>query len=481
MPEKRANKKRKKKDDLLFEGIFSHTRKVHFIGIGGIGMSGIARIMRNMGFEITGSDMKESDITALLKKEGCIVHIGHNKDNIDFADVVVTSSAISPANEEVLKAKEAGIPVIHRSEMLAEIMRLKVGIAVAGTHGKTTTTSIVSSVCIEGGLNPTSVIGGNALKINSNSALGKGRVLICEADESDGSFLKLNPTISIVTNIDLDHMDYYITEENLIIHFVNFINKTPFYGKNILCFEDERIRNLKNEIEKPYVSYGFDSSCDIWAENVRYEQPAMHFTVHVRGKKLDDFQLSVLGRHNVLNSLAAIGVGLELDIPVKKIKSGLESFCGVARRMYKLGEKDGFCVIDDYGHHPTEIKATLDALKLHTARLIVVFQPHRYTRTMHLYREFAESLKNVDALFLMDIYGAGEEKIKGVSTKLIYNELKKNGGKNVFYISEWDAVKEKIRLCMADAKDSGGERKSILLTLGAGNVYKIGQEILSGS
>ncbi|HBE04793.1 MAG TPA: UDP-N-acetylmuramate--L-alanine ligase, partial [Spirochaetia bacterium] len=427
-------------------------------------------IVHNLGFEVSGSDLKTSPVTGELKKQGCRIYIGHRRENIKNADVIVTSSAISPANEELLHAREKGITVIHRSEMLAELMRLKFGIAVAGTHGKTTTTSIVASVCIEGGLKPTSVIGGNFLKINSNSTLGKGNLLICEADESDGSFLNLSPTISIITNIDNDHMDFYKTEENLRLHFLNFMNRTPFYGKNIICFEDQTLRVLAEESSRPYVSYGFSPACDLWADKITFTEGKMNFQVHAE-KPLGEFSIQVPGRHNVLNALAAIAAGLELAIPPAKIKKGIASFNGVARRMYTLGYVSGFRIMDDYGHHPTEIRATFEAVRLITRHLAAVFQPHRFTRTMNLYREFADALSSADTVFLTDIYPAGETPIKGISSALIYELLKKKGVKTE-YIRSRTALKNKLKIYCQQ------KEKGILLFLGAGDIYKTGRELV---
>lgn len=470
---------------------FGKIRNIHFIGIGGIGMSGIARILHNTGYRVSGSDLRESEMTRELTALGIPVAIGHAASNVGDAQVLVSSSAVSAANPELLAAREQGIPVIQRGEMLAELMRLKFGIAVAGTHGKTTTTAMVSAVLIEGGLSPTSVIGGKWSAIASNAELGKSQYLVCESDESDGSFLKLSPVITVVTNIDLDHMDYYGTEENLLLHFLQFIHKTPFFGKAILCFDDERIRHFLPEVKKPRLTYGFSEGADVRGVNADFSDGMMCYEVEVRGKSIGAFKLPVPGKHNVLNSLAAIAVGLELEIPVDKIRKALGGFQGVNRRMTTVGSWKGFVVMDDYGHHPTEIRATLEALRYKTDRLVVIFQPHRYSRTVQLYKEFAQSFDLAHEVYLTEIYGAGEEAEAGVTSALIHDRMKSHP--KAYYFSDREALLAELKKNRAQdawassdrrerpaAHGSKSKRPDILLTIGAGDIYKLGQK-LAGS
>ncbi len=458
----------------LHQSPFGKIKNIHFIGVGGIGMSGIARILHNMGYQVSGSDMRESEMTRELAALGIKVFIGHHAANIGLSQVLVTSSAVSPANPELLAARESGLPVIQRGEMLAELMRLKFGIAVAGTHGKTTTTAMVSAVLTGGGLSPTSVIGGKWSAIASNAELGKSQYLVCESDESDGSFLKLSPVISVVTNIDLDHMDFYQTEENLLLHFLQFIHKTPFFGKSILCFDDPRLRHLLAEVKKPFLTYGFDAGADVRGTGVDFVDGAMRYDVEVRGKSAGTFTLPVPGKHNVLNSLAAIAVGLELEIPVEKIRSSLAGFQGVNRRMTQVGRWKNYVVMDDYGHHPTEIRATLDALRYKTDRLVVVFQPHRYSRTIQLYQEFSESFQNAHEVYLTDIYAAGEEAVPGVTSGLIFDRMKSHPKAHFF--SDREKLLAELRKSL-DQNKVGGDKPGIVLTIGAGDIDKFGQKL----
>ncbi len=451
--------------------LFKKVKRIHFIGIGGIGMSAVAKVLQSMGFKIQGSDLLDSSNTNEIKKKGAKIFIGHQASNINQADVVVTTSVISPANSEILAAREQKIPIIKRAEMLAELMRLRFGIAVAGTHGKTTTTSLISSVLFDAKLSPTAVIGGEWFGINSNASFGKSAYLVCEADESDGSFLKLSPVISVVTNIDFDHMDYFKTEENQISYFLDFINKTPFYGKNILCFDNPYLVALENQIKKPYLSYGIENQkANIKAKEIRYVDDKMSYEVFLNKKSLGDFELRMIGEHNVLNSLAAIGVAYELGIPMKKVKASLSHFMGISRRMSFLGTWNQFKVIDDYGHHPTEIKVTINALVKKTNHLICIFQPHRYTRTLAHFDDFAKSFEKIQTLYLVDIYSAGEEPIKDVSSELIYKRIKKP--KKKYYIKDQDQLITKI-------KENHKDEKGIILTIGAGNIYKFAQRLVN--
>ncbi|MCX5782373.1 MAG: UDP-N-acetylmuramate--L-alanine ligase [Elusimicrobia bacterium] len=447
--------------------MFKKIQHIHFVGIGGSGMSGIAEVLVNLGYKVSGSDLKKTDVTDHLKKLGAKINIGHKAENILGSNVVVTSTAVDVTNPEVIAAEKEKIPVIPRIEMLAELARLKYAITIAGTHGKTTTTSLTSLVLAKGGLDPTMVIGGRFKNIKSGAKLGKGEYLVAEADESDGSFLKLSPTIAVITNIDNDHLDYYKTLENIKKAFVEHINSVPFYGCDIVCWDDPNIREIAPKIKRRYITYGLKDNPNFTAKDIRTKGWGYSFEVFKDGKKLGAIKLNIPGLHNVLNSLAAIAVGCELGIPFSKISLALEEFAGVGRRLEIKGDKNGVLIIDDYGHHPTEIKATIAAIKSNwpDRRLITLFQPHRYTRTANLYEDFAEALKSSEEIRLLQIYPAGEKPIEGVSSSLIYNSMKSNG-KNAQYFKDSDSLIKEIR--------SG----DIILTLGAGDVWKIGEEIL---
>ncbi len=448
---------------------FHKVKNIHFIGIGGIGMSGIAKIVLGMGYKITGSDQKDSQSLKELKKLGMRIFIGHQKKNItNTIDVIVTSSAISPINEELLEGKNKKIPIIQRGEMLAEIMRLKTGIAVAGTHGKTTTTSLISAVFYEADLSPTTIIGGKWFKINSNAELGKSHYMICETDESDGSFLKTSPVYSIVTNIDYDHIDYYKSEENLLASFLDFINKTPFYGKAFLCFNDPNIKKIKDKIVKPFISYGIKKTkgdnFDIYAEKIKLNRFTSEFILHYRKKNLGKVVINMVGVHNVLNALATIGVALEVGINLKTIKKSLQTFHGIERRMSRVGVWNNLELIDDYAHHPTEIQATLSTLTNFKKKIICLFQPHRFTRTLEHYKKFASNLLLADIIIITKIYSAGESPIKGVSSKIIIEEMKKkNSNKEIYYAEDFAEIKtllHKIKI----------PKNGYLISLGAGDI-----------
>jgi len=457
--------------------MFERYRVVHFIGIGGIGMSGIAEVLYNLNYKVTGSDLKDSEATVRLRKLGIKVYIGHKAENIDDAHVLVVSSAVSGDNIEVAEAKRRAIPVIPRAEMLAELARLKYGILVAGAHGKTTTTSLVSTILAHGSLDPTVVIGGRLKAIGSNARLGQGEFLVAEADESDGSFLKLSPTIAVVTNIDREHMDFFKTMDSLKKAFLSFINKVPFYGVSIICIENEHLRELLPSIHRRYITYGLTNEAELYAENIRKGFMSVSFDVIHKGKNFGSFDLPAPGIHNVLNSLAAIGVALILKLNVSIIRDALKGFSGIQRRFEFKGEVNGIKVFDDYAHHPSEIKATLKAAKegliisQKSGRLFVIFQPHRYTRTRDLMDEFSSSFNDADSLILLDIYSAGEKPMKGVNSATLLDRIKKTGHSRVLYAEDReDAIRHLI---------SNMTRGDILLTLGAGNVWKIGDEILN--
>ena len=392
---------------------------IFFVGIGGIGMSGIAELLLNLGYRVSGSDIAMSDVTQRLEKLGGKIFNGHHANHIKDVDVVVTSSAIRQENPEVTAALEASVPVIPRAEMLAELMRLKYSIAVAGAHGKTSTTSMIAGVLAEGGLDPTVVIGGKLKSVNTNAVMGEGDFIVAEADESDGSFLKFSPTIAVVTNIDLEHVDFYENIENIKSVFLNFIDRIPFYGLAVLCLDNESIQDIIPRIKKRFLTYGLSAQADIQAREVEFEGMQSRFNVFYNDTCYGPVSLNLPGIHNVYNALATISVGFELDIPFEKVRDALGHMQGVARRLEVKGDVSGIKVLDDYGHHPTEIKVTLDAIRQSWPgrRLIVIFQAHRYSRTQALYDEFTRSFYQSDLLILLPVYAAGEDRIqKGLTT-----------------------------------------------------------------
>ncbi|MFA4830192.1 MAG: UDP-N-acetylmuramate--L-alanine ligase [Thermodesulfovibrionales bacterium] len=465
--------------------MFEQYRIIHFVGIGGIGMSGIAEVLHNLGYEVTGSDIKDSDTTNRLHSLGIKIYIGHKAENVDEAHVVVISSAVSKDNPEVVAAKEKAIPVIPRAEMLAELARMKYGVLIAGAHGKTTTTSLISTVLAHGGLDPTVVIGGRLMATGSNARLGQGDFLIAEADESDGSFLKLSPTIAVVTNIDREHMDFFKTMDSLREAFLSFMNKVPFYGAAIVCIENEEIRRLVPSVHRRCITYGLSSDADIYAVDINKGFMSVSFDVMHKGKNLGNFSIPVPGLHNVLNSLACIAVAMELKMETGKVKEALNKFSGIQRRFELKGDEKGVKVFDDYGHHPTEIKATLRAAKeglidktqraesreqRNGGRLFVVFQPHRYTRTRDLIDEFSGCFADADVLYLMDIYPAGEKPIDGINSNILIDRIKKAGHEGAVYFSDREKLMENLLLRLRQG--------DVVFTLGAGDVWKAGEEIL---
>lgn len=449
-------------------------KNIHFVGIGGSGMSGIAEVLLNLGYNVSGSDAKETDITRRLAGMGSRVFIGHRASQINGSHVVVMSSAINSGNVEIVRARELEIPVIPRAEMLAELARLKYAVTIAGTHGKTTTTSLVSLVLQAAGLDPTVIIGGRLKNIESHAKLGQGEYLVAEADESDGSFLKLSPAIAVITNIDNDHMDFYQTEERLHDAFIQYANRVPFYGAVILCEDDKGVSLVKDRITRRRLSYGFSEKADVRAVNPLANGNAGHpcCDVFFKGVKLGELRLKVPGRHNLQNALAGVAVGLELDIDFGTIAVALEKFQGVGRRCEIKGESNGVLVIDDYGHHPTEIKATIDAIKnaWPGRRLVVLFQPHRYTRTQSLWREFGPALKAAEGVFILPVYPAGETPIPGVGSNLIVNAAREAG-----ITAEYADTSAVIQILSKELKPG-----DVLLTLGAGDVWKIGESFLTG-
>jgi len=435
-------------------------------------MSGIAELLLNLGYKVSGSDAKSSDITERLKSLGGIIFEGHRKNHICGADVVVVSSAIDTENPEVITAKQTSIPVIPRAEMLAELMRLKYSVAVAGAHGKTSTTSIIASVLGKGGLDPTVVIGGKLKSIGSNALLGQGDFIVAEADESDGSFLKMSPTIAVVTNIDREHLDFYQDLDDIKNSFLSFIDRIPFYGLAVLCLDNEPVQKLIPKIKKRYTTYGMSTQADFQAKNVEFEGLTSKFKLKHHGETLGAIALNLPGIHNVYNAMASIAVGIELDIPFEVIKEALETIEGVQRRLEIKGEKKGITVVDDYGHHPTEIKVTLQAAKecWPDRRKVVVFQPHRYTRTSALFDDFTCSFYQSDVLVVLPIYPAGENKIEGVNSDLMCEEIMAHGHREVICKKSFKGAVSHLKGILKPG--------DILLTLGAGDVWKVGEEIL---
>jgi UDP-N-acetylmuramate--alanine ligase len=455
--------------------MFAKIQRIHFVGIGGIGMSGIAEVLLTLGYKVSGSDLRHSLVTERLAELGAIIFIGHQAENITGAEVVVTSSAIARENPEVNAARAQHIPVIPRAEMLAELMRLKYGIAVAGMHGKTTTTSMVASVLAAGGLDPTVVVGGRVDAMGSNARLGKSHYLVAEADESDRSFLKLSPILAVVTNIDREHMDCYRDMEDIERAFIDFVDRVPFYGMVLLCNDDERLRSLLPRLARRAITYGKSGGSDFRILKSKTQcsstRHSSHFEVDYRGKSLGDFHLQVPGEHNVLNATAAVAVGIGLDMDPERIREGLESFAGVDRRFQLKGRAAGVSVIDDYGHHPTEIRATLAAARQSRFnRVHVVFQPHRYTRTRDLLSEFGSAFADADSVFVLDIYAASEQPISGITGERMAEAVKKYGEKDARYAPSFEEAAREVT-AVAESGD-------MILTLGAGNVSQLGAQIL---
>lgn len=446
-------------------------RQIHFVGIGGIGMSGIAEVLLNLGYAITGSDVSLSDITQRLTSLGAVIFSGHQASHLRDADVVVTSTAVKDDNPEVLEAHRRNIPVIPRAEMLAELLKMKFSVAVSGSHGKTTTTSMVSTVLAYGGLDPTMVIGGKLASIGSNAKIGDGEIIVAEADESDGSFLKLNPCLAVITNIDREHLDYYRDIEEIKAAFLKFANIVPFYGSTILCLDNEHVREILPQIKRKVITYGLTSPADYQATEMVLAGPLSKFSVSCRGERLGEVTLNVPGRFNVANALATIAVARELDMPFDAIRKGLEAFVGVHRRLEIKGKVNGVTVVDDYGHHPTEIRETLAAARqVWKDRIIVVFQPHRYTRTQKLFNEFLTAFPDADYLIVTDIYAASEKPIEGVSAASLCEGIRAHGHQGVIYLSGFDDMTDHL---LAIAKPS-----DVIITQGAGSVWKVGEEFL---
>jgi UDP-N-acetylmuramate--alanine ligase len=444
---------------------------IHFVGIGGIGMSGIAEVLLNLGYHISGSDIRETEVTRRLRSLGCEISYGHRKENLKEVDVVVISSAIRQKNPEVEAAEERLIPVIPRAEMLAELMRMKVGIAIAGTHGKTTTTSLIATVLAASGLDPTVVIGGRLNSIGSNARLGQGEFLVAEADESDGSFIKLMPTIAVVTNIDPEHLDYYKGIDEIKETFLCFLNKIPFFGLAVLCLDHPNIQSLLPRLKKRFATYGLTTQADFQAKEIVFEGLSTSFDAVHRRQDIGRLSLRMPGLHNVYNALATLATAFELDISFQVVQEALRDFSGIQRRFQIKGEKKGVLVVDDYGHHPVEIMATLKAARTGWERRIVaVFQPHRYTRTQALFKEFLAAFYDADVLILTDIYPAGEDRIEGVEAKALFEGIRDYGHKDVTYLSDKKEIVEHLLGIIAPG--------DLVITLGAGDIWQISEELV---
>ncbi len=459
------------KDTLQTGSMRRRIRRIHFVGIGGIGMSGIAEVLLNLGYEISGSDLGATEITQRLDDMGAAIHRGHDASHIGNADVVVTSTAVRPDNPEVVAAHERGIPVIPRAEMLAELLKMKFSIAVSGSHGKTTTTSMVATLLAHGGLDPTMVIGGKLASIGSNARLGDGDLIVAEADESDGSFLKLSPCLAVITNIDREHLDYYRDVEEIKEAFLQFANIVPFYGSTILCLDDPHVREILPRIKRRAITYGLAPDADYRAEEISFSGSATRFSLRHRGVLLGSVKLNVPGLFNVLNALAATAVAREMEMAFPAIREGLAGFTGVQRRLEVRGKAKAITVVDDYGHHPTEIRATLAAARqVWPGRIICVFQPHRYTRTQALFEEFLTAFADADCLLVTDIYPASEEPIPGVTALALCQAIRRAGHRDACHFSDFDA--------MVDHLAKIARPSDVVLTQGAGSVWKVGEAFL---
>jgi UDP-N-acetylmuramate--alanine ligase len=453
--------------------MFYKPQRLHFTGIGGIGMSGIAEILLNLGYTITGSDARLTPVTDRLQSLGATIHEGHSASHVAGAKALVVTSAVNESNPELIEARRLGIPVIPRGELLAELMRLKYGIAIAGSHGKTSTTSMTATMLAHAGLDPTVVVGGRVSTLGgSNARVGRSDFLVVESDESDGSFLKLAPIIAVVTNIDREHLDHYESIEEIRRCFTEFVNKVPFYGCAILCLDDENVQQILPGVRRRTVTYGASAQADLHIASVELGHMTSRFRLQSRGEDLGEFTLHVPGMHNVLNATAAAAVARELEVPIDKIRAGLAEYRGVDRRFQFRGEAAGVTVIDDYGHHPTEVRATLDAARLcQFQRVHVIFQPHRYTRTQHLMDDFARSFHQADTVALLDIYAASEAPIPGVSSEALAARLRAFGHREAHLAG---SIENAVSLIASIAQPGDA-----VLTLGAGNVWQAGDQLLS--
>ncbi len=450
---------------------FGNLRRFHFVGIGGTGMSALAEILLSSGYEVTGSDLSHSETTAHLERLGARIHLGHAATNLQDAEIVVFSSAIHSDNAEIKQAHKTGVQVVHRADLLAELMRFKQGITVTGTHGKTTVTSMIGMILLDAGLDPTIVVGARVKGLGSNAHLGTGDHLVAEADESDRSFLKLRPVHTVLTNIDDDHLDEYENLETLKETFLTYLESVPFQGSIIACIDDPNTRQILRNVHRPVVTYALDSQADCSASRIRLSGLQTTYLMSWRGKELGEVKLGVPGRHNVQNSLGAAALALSLGIPFECVCASLGSFAGVERRLEWKGEKEGVWVIDDYGHHPSEIKATLEACRGLGRKIILVYQPHRYSRTAQLANQLAGSFQGADDLFLTDIYAAGEPPLDGVDSKTLSDKIAQ------FRTINYVPPTQDLLLMLREHTEPG----DLLLTMGAGDVWKVGEAFLEES
>ena len=450
--------------------MFRKVNKVHFVGIGGIGMSGIAELLLNLGFKVSGSDLKNSDIIKNLKSHGAKISNKHHINNIKNCEVVVYSSAVSNDNVELIEAVKRKIPIIKRAEMLGELVALKqTSIAIGGTHGKTSTSSMIGALLSESKLDPTLIVGGLVQNLDTNSKLGNGDLIVVEADEYDKSFLQIKPTIAIITNIEKEHMDCYENLNDLISSFVQFANSVPFYGALIACIDYPEVQKMLHLVKRPITTYGLSLQAEISAKNIKYYGENTSYSLYKNNKKIGIVSLNVPGEHNVLNSLAAAAIGFEMGLNIESIIKGLKSYGGVRRRFEIKGIKNDIMVVDDYAHHPTEVSATLQAARDGwDRRIIAVFQPHLYSRTKDFHKEFAAAFMNSDILIITDIYPARELPIKGVNGELVYNSARSIGHKNVHYVPNIKNIKE----CL----DGLVKSNDMIITIGAGTIWRYGQE-----
>ena len=455
--------------------MFGRLKRIHFIGIGGVGMSGIALVLKNLGFDVTGSDLVESETTRQLVEAGVAVAIGHKKENLGDAEVVVFSTAVPSSNPEITEAQLRGVPIVRRAEMLAELMRMKFSVGVSGSHGKTTVTSMIGNLMERNGLDPTIVIGGKVMGTAAGARLGKSEYLVAEADESDRSFLVLYPAIAVVTNIEAEHLDFYKNLADIKRTFIRYVNRVPFFGSVVLCADCPACRSIRKRVKRRVVSYSTESPADFRATEIQLYSFSSAFTLEHQGKQVGRFSLGMAGMHNVRNSLAAIAVGQELGMDFTTMEQAMATFAGVHRRLERKGEKKGIVVYDDYGHHPTEVRVTVEALRhaFPKGRLWVVFQPHRYTRTKFLAKEFGTAFDAADAVVVTGLYAASEPPIPGVDEKLILEQIKTNGrsGLVLHHLPDLAEVPGFVK----EWTRSG----DVVLTLGAGSIWRTGDEILA--
>ena len=450
--------------------MFGATRHIHIIGIGGAGLSGIAEILLSLDFWVSGSDLHQSETTDHLEKLGASVYYGHAAEQISGADVVVVSPAVPLQNPEVVAAKNRKIPVIRGAEMLAEIMRMKSSVAISGTHGKTTTTAMTAAVLEK--LDPTVIVGGKLVSLGSHARIGRGEIMVVEADEAYGSIEKFFPTIAVVTSVDADHLDYYSSVEEIGETFLKFVNKVPFYGTGVLCLDQENIQRLIPRLEKRYVTYGIETRADLTAEQIRIDGPTSHYCVRARGDIIGEVHLKMPGRHNISNALAAIAVGMELEVPFDRLREALESFQGVHRRFEVIGQANGIIVVDDYAHNPAKLKATFRAAReSYNRRIVAVFQPHRYQRVKHLAEEFSKSFYETDLLIVTSIYGAEEVPVEGVTAEKLTQAIQAHGHRHAIYIPD----KAEVTSALMDIV----RPNDIVITVGAGDIWCVGRELLT--